>query len=192
MYVINSLCRYYDATSEWTLDYPPFFAWFEWTLAHFAQFFDKQMLVLSNLEYASDATIMFQRLSVTVTSLVLAWAVLHATKHDKDNVKGLSLTFLILANAGMIMVDNIHFQYNSILLGGLVRKIWRLVCVLTVGFCMRSCMKWQCGTESHECKAVADMTRLFELQWDLELPFNQHSRSFSAFDAEQSPTVLCR
>jgi alpha-1,3-glucosyltransferase len=102
------------------LDYPPLFAWFEWVLAQLAQFFDKQMLVVSNLEYDSQATVVFQRLSVSVTGLVLAAAALHASKPEKDNGKGLALTFLIVANAGLIMVDNIHFQYNGILLGGCI------------------------------------------------------------------------
>lgn len=111
------LPRYYEATSEWTLDYPPLFAWFEWAMAKVARYFDPKMLVVSNLEYDSDATVLFQRLSVCVTGLVLVAAMLHATKASKDSVQGLTAFFLAVANAGLIMVDNIHFQYNSILLG---------------------------------------------------------------------------
>ena len=37
---------YYEATSEWTLDYPPFFAWFERALAILAEKVDPMMLTV--------------------------------------------------------------------------------------------------------------------------------------------------
>lgn len=80
-----------------------------------AWLFDPRMLQVDNLEYASDATVLFQRLSVCVTSLVLVAAMLRAT--DKGSTKGLVTFALVVCNAGLIMVDNIHFQYNSILMG---------------------------------------------------------------------------
>ncbi|XP_042566802.1 probable dolichyl pyrophosphate Glc1Man9GlcNAc2 alpha-1,3-glucosyltransferase [Cyprinus carpio] len=123
---------YYEATSEWTLDYPPLFAWFEYGLSHIASFFDKEMLVVQNLNYASPATILFQRLSVIVADVVFFYAVKECCKclrEDKGKYllgkPSFILTVLLLWNFGLIIVDHIHFQYNGFLFGVLLLSIAR-------------------------------------------------------------------
>jgi len=117
--------RYYEATSDWTLDYPPLFAWFEKAMAPFAKLADPKMLSISNLGYASPATVLFQRLTVSITGLALAAAAYRATRGAAaGGVRGQLLFFLLVANSGLLLVDSIHFQYNGILMGAFLLRGW--------------------------------------------------------------------
>jgi alpha-1,3-glucosyltransferase len=108
-------------SSEWTLDYPPFFAWFEKLLSCFASRVDPDMLRVDNLEYASRETILFQRVSVIASELILYWALMRYVKYfgNKWIVVGGSL----LMHPGIMIIDHIHFQYNGILYGILLMSI---------------------------------------------------------------------
>ncbi|KAJ2965037.1 hypothetical protein NQZ79_g108 [Umbelopsis isabellina] len=114
---------YYEKTSEWTLDYPPFFAWFERFLASFAALADPKMLQVDNLNYDSEATVLFQRMTVIVSELVLYWAVMRyrqcfGAKHINWVIAG-----SIFLHPGLLIVDHLHFQYNGFLYGILVHSI---------------------------------------------------------------------
>ncbi|KAL3467751.1 glycosyl transferase [Aspergillus heterothallicus] len=116
---------YYEKTSEWTLDYPPLFATFEWTLSQLAQYADPAMLIVKNLEYDSWQTIYFQRSTVILTELVLLYAlkkfVDSVPKSSKHLAHAASLS--ILLSPGLIIIDHIHFQYNGFLYGILILSI---------------------------------------------------------------------
>ncbi|KAF2074611.1 hypothetical protein CYY_004081 [Polysphondylium violaceum] len=134
---------YYENTSEWTLDYPPFFAWFEFVLSKVAYFFDKDMLVVDNLNYKSSQTILFQRLSVIVSDFLFILATLLLSRllysklpygnSNNNNNRKTSLWYqdkqflvscVVILNPGLLMVDHIHFQYNGFLKGILILSIY--------------------------------------------------------------------
>jgi len=126
---------YTENTSPWTLDYPPLFAWFEYILSLPARLADPGMLKLDNLDYNSKETVLFQRLSVVSTDLVLALG----TKFLADSLPLVSnrvggkwvgrfprstvLIWLIISNPGLMMIDHIHFQYNGFLTGVLLLSL---------------------------------------------------------------------
>ncbi|KAM7373841.1 hypothetical protein PAMP_006538 [Pampus punctatissimus] len=122
---------YYENTSEWTLDYPPLFAWFEFALSHAAQHFDSDMLVVEKLNYSSPAAVLFQRLSVIFTDLLFIFAAreccrcVQEQKGSRDvlNQPPFILATLLLWNFGLLIVDHIHFQYNGFLFGFLLLSV---------------------------------------------------------------------
>ncbi|KAF9800181.1 hypothetical protein SFRURICE_002867 [Spodoptera frugiperda] len=107
---------YYDNTSEWTLDYPPFFAWLEFVMSFVAKYFDPQMLYLTNLNYKSDMTILFQRLSVIFLDFVYVYSVKRAYCFTISSVDGVhtpwysfSLTNLFKLAFTVIFVFGLSF-----------------------------------------------------------------------------------
>ncbi|XP_077402825.1 dolichyl pyrophosphate Glc1Man9GlcNAc2 alpha-1,3-glucosyltransferase [Vanacampus margaritifer] len=122
---------YHENTSEWTLDYPPLFAWFEFGLSHVARHFDSKMLAVDNLNYASPATVLFQRLSVIFTDMLFIYAARECCRCVRDrkgtrdifNRPSFVLAVLLLWNFGLLIVDHIHFQYNGFLFGFLLLSV---------------------------------------------------------------------
>lgn len=114
---------YSDSTSEWTLDYPPFFAWFERFLGLFAQQVDPRMVDLTQgLNYASNATVLFQRLSVMLADIVLYIGVWKCSQALQQRQRTL-LYLAVVLSPGLLIVDHIHFQYNGFLIGMLLISI---------------------------------------------------------------------
>ncbi|KAJ9476567.1 Dolichyl pyrophosphate Glc1Man9GlcNAc2 alpha-1,3-glucosyltransferase [Pseudozyma hubeiensis] len=131
---------YFEATSQWTLDYPPFFAYFSWILAQPAPLVDPLIASLhEGLEYAAWPCKAYMRATVVVTELVLAAALLaHARLGAQRAMKigfsdhvsnsGVSISHLLAASLlmhpGLIIIDHIHFQYNGFLFGVLAWSLW--------------------------------------------------------------------
>ncbi|KAI9025789.1 glucosyltransferase [Phycomyces nitens] len=114
---------YIEHTSEWTLDYPPLFAWFEKFLSMFATLADPAMLVVENLNYASPQTIFFQRVTVIVSELVLYWSLKRYVKYFGSKYVHWILAGALFLHPGILIVDHMHFQYNGLLYGILVLSI---------------------------------------------------------------------
>ncbi|KAF8792435.1 putative dolichyl pyrophosphate like protein [Argiope bruennichi] len=123
---------YFEETSQWTLDYPPLFAWFEYLLSFLAKYFDPKMLQVTNLNYESKQTVFFMRLSVILSDLVYCYGVNRifnlikekkGKAHDPWVSAEATLAMLLLWNPGLLLVDHIHFQYNGFLTGFLFISI---------------------------------------------------------------------
>ncbi|KAJ1738341.1 glycosyl transferase [Coemansia sp. RSA 1086] len=114
---------YYEDRSEWTLDYPPLFAWFEWVLSLAARVWDPRIVDIDNLDYASESCVAFQRLSVMLSELVLFMALRRVVHIGGCTTQGKVAAALVFLSPGFLFVDHIHFQYNGFLLGILVYSL---------------------------------------------------------------------
>ncbi|KAM0275904.1 hypothetical protein ACHAQH_007291 [Verticillium albo-atrum] len=116
---------YLEKTSEWTLDYPPFFAYFEWALSQVAKLVDPSMTKLYNLEYDSWQTVYFQRWSVIISELVLVFALhMFVDSSSPSNRRATQTAALsILLSPGLLIIDHIHFQYNGCMYGILIMSL---------------------------------------------------------------------
>ncbi|RKP24795.1 glycosyl transferase, partial [Syncephalis pseudoplumigaleata] len=116
---------YYEATSEWTLDYPPFFAWFEYILSLPVGWFDPHITTIMADPYQSWPCILYQRLTVMLTDGLLYYA-LHRFINEAPWRSRQERTIMaagIFLNVGLFIVDHIHFQYNGCLYGMLLMSI---------------------------------------------------------------------
>ncbi|KAI6191500.1 Alpha-1,3-glucosyltransferase [Aphelenchoides bicaudatus] len=118
---------YFDETSEWTLDYPPFFAYFEWLLGFVAEKVDPQIVTLQSNPLMTTNIFLFQRFSVIICDVVFYVGCIVLAENAIEALNGLSnrlkdrlklCLFCFLAmNPSLILLDNIHFQYNSMMYG---------------------------------------------------------------------------
>ena len=83
------------------------------------------MLKISNLNHSSWQTVYFQRSTVILTELVLAYA-LHVyvqTTPSASKKQAHAVAISILLSPGLLIIDHIHFQYNGFLYGILVLSL---------------------------------------------------------------------
>jgi alpha-1,3-glucosyltransferase len=116
------------------LDYPPFFAYFEWLISQAARLADPEMLRVENLVHASTQTVVFQRVTVILSELVLFFALkkcefvlkpslMHRLSKSSKIVSAHLVALSIFLSPGFLIIDHIHFQYNGFMYGILIYAI---------------------------------------------------------------------
>ncbi|KAF5388352.1 hypothetical protein D9615_000326 [Tricholomella constricta] len=114
---------YYDTTSEWTLDYPPFFAYLEKLLSIPAALIDPKIVDLNNVNYDGWSVIAYQRTTVILTELILGAVLLRFIRGAVDPPTQRIISASLFLHPGFLIVDHIHFQYNGFMFGILLWSI---------------------------------------------------------------------
>ena len=107
---------YFYSKNQWTLDYPPLFAYMEYILGKISKFFDEEITDIDNINYISFKCKIYMRSTVLLGDLLLFFGLKKFCKNLSMN-NYLLLLISVLLNCGLVLVDNIHFQYNSLLFG---------------------------------------------------------------------------
>lgn len=122
---------YHDESSKWTLDYPPIFAYYEYIVGQLLSVFRPSLVDITNHDDSTWRTVYFLRATVLALDPLLAlsaslylgslqqstapsnrmwWRWAPPTRSEES--KHLFGIILLLFNPSLIIVDNIHFQYN--------------------------------------------------------------------------------
>ena len=107
---------YFDSGSIWTLDYPPLFAYMEYILGMISKLFDENITVLSNYNYGNWSCKCYQRCTVLIGDILLFFALKKlSTSLKLSNKQSFNFRIAIQLFVGLVYIDNMHFQYNTIL-----------------------------------------------------------------------------
>ncbi|KAM9931482.1 hypothetical protein OXX80_008868 [Metschnikowia pulcherrima] len=119
---------YTENTSQWTLDYPPFFAYFEWALSQLvpASVAADGCLDIVEVGKYGMPTVYFQRVSVMASEIVLflslRWYVQTSTL-PAEKTRAFAVASSLILSPGLLLIDHVHFQYNGMMYGLLVFMI---------------------------------------------------------------------
>ncbi|KAM3242952.1 hypothetical protein ACQJBY_055130 [Aegilops geniculata] len=115
---------YTDASSQWTLDYPPFFAYFSRLLSLPAPFVDASLVAIPvPAAPPSSAYILYLRFTVAFSDLLLLASVLLLARDARRRQRPFLALVLVLWSPALLIVDHIHFQYNGFLMGLLLLSL---------------------------------------------------------------------
>ena len=137
---------YVNKDSKWTLDYPPIFAYMEYFLGAISKLFDRNITILDNFNYQSWPCIAFQRSTVLIGDILLFYSIKYLSRAINIGLKKTNyLITAMLFFSGLIMLDNMHFQYNTLLfsvfffsIGAIVDNKFLLgAFFFTVALCMK-------------------------------------------------------
>lgn len=148
---------YHEATSQWTLDYPPLFACFECALARVIAAVHPQALIISAQPYNDWAFTLVHRGTVVAADVVLLFG---ASALARATITGPSflgsapfsrnaLVCMVFFHPGLLIVDHVHFQYNGFLIGVL---LFALACIVQV--CNDICTSMSFSMEVLPCMSL--------------------------------------
>ena len=109
---------YFYSENKWTLDYPPLFAYMGYILGKVSKLFDQNITSLEKFNYNSITCKIFMRATVLLGDIFLFFSLKFLSKNMNLTInKYLTLLFAIQFYTGLVIIDNMHFQYNGILFG---------------------------------------------------------------------------
>jgi len=114
---------YTDASSQWTLDYPPFFAYFSRLLSLPAPLVDATLVSVPVPDAPPFAHLLYLRLTVVFSDFLLLWSVLLLARDARRKQRPFLALALVLWSPALLAVDHVHFQYNGFLMGLLLLSL---------------------------------------------------------------------